>query len=75
MKSRLMTSKYTQNGVASCVRNVYSVLRIHLYNGNYISFNNAESLKYIVKLWIYRDSINVYQFDIMTIGSSGKMIH
>jgi hypothetical protein len=43
MKSRLMTAHHTQNDVASCVRNLYSVLR----NVGYLTFNNKESLTYM----------------------------
>jgi hypothetical protein len=42
-----MTSHYTQNYVAICVGNVYSVLCKYRSNVNYFIFNDMESLKYM----------------------------
>jgi hypothetical protein len=42
-----MTSHYTQNDVASCVRNVYSVLCKYWKNVDYLIINDMESLKYM----------------------------
>ena len=47
MKSRLMTSHYTQNDVASCVRVVYSALCKYRENVDYLTFNDMESMEYM----------------------------